>query len=90
MQSVFASRLEFEMFHCVRHVHIRSADAGVMKRAVEKLAGGTDKRMALKILFIPRLFPNKNYASPRGAFAKHSLRGMKKQLTSSALLNSLL
>jgi hypothetical protein len=74
MQPSLAAFFEFEMFNGVGHINARTLDGCVGESPVEDSAGGSDKRMALQILFIARLLADQCHAGGSRAFAKDSLR----------------
>ena len=55
MQPPLPAFFEFEMFDGVGHINLRTLDGRVGESPVKDSAGGSDKRMALDILFISRL-----------------------------------
>jgi hypothetical protein len=55
MDSQFAARFPFEVFHRIRDINIASIDPSLFQALIEKLAGWSDKRAAFLILTISGL-----------------------------------
>jgi hypothetical protein len=73
MESAFAPQLPFEMFHCIRHIHLSSVDSRFLESAIHNLTGWTDKRFSGDIFVIARLFSDEHNARGFRSFAKYCL-----------------
>ena len=86
MNSPLAALLKFEVLHGVGDVYVVTMNPRRPERAIEQPSGGSDKRAALLVFFISRLFPNQNYSRLAGAFSQHRLGSMLVQIAAPASL----
>ena len=85
MNSAFAARLPFEMFHRVCDVNLRPIDSSVLERAIHDFASRTNEWFARHIFVIARLFANQHHRCALRPFAKDSLGPAFIQMTCSAM-----
>src|SRR5579872_97987 len=69
----FASFFKSEVLDHVGNVGCRAINRGIRQGTVEDPAGGTYKRIALKVLFIARLFADQDNSSSLGPSAENGL-----------------
>src|SRR4051812_37865904 len=60
VNAAFATWFPFEMFDHIGDVSLPSIDSGLFERIVKQTAGWTNKRFALEVFFIARLFTDKH------------------------------
>jgi hypothetical protein len=74
MQPTLAARFVFEMFDRVGDVDLVAVETGFIQGAIEHTPGRPDKRMALPIFLITRLFADKHEVGTGIAVPKYRLR----------------
>ena len=84
MKAAFAGGLPLKVLDGVGHVDRLAIDARLDQCLVEQASGGSDKRMALEVLFIAGLLADHHYAGVSRAFTKNGLRPELVQVTSPA------
>src|SRR5260370_21337044 len=74
VNATLAALFEFEMFDCVRNVHIRTVDARVFERAVQQTAGRPDEWLSGEIFLVAGLLAHNDDARARRALPENCLR----------------
>jgi hypothetical protein len=74
VDAALAALLELEMLDRVGDVDAGAVDPRVAQRAVERLAGGADERLAGEILLVAGLLADRDHRGVERAFAEYGLR----------------
>jgi hypothetical protein len=84
MDSAFTPLLEFEMFHGVGDIDLRSVKSCVCQGLIEQPARRTHERAALPVFFVARLFAHQHDSRGGRTFAKNNLLCELEQITALA------
>lgn len=85
---IFASSASSQVFDGIGDVNVFAADAGLLQRAVQQIAGRPNKRVTLQVFLVARLFPHQHDAEAFSPFAGHGLRGIGIQGTAAARIEA--
>ena len=85
MNTPLAAFDELEMLHRVRYVDDRAVDLRIVQPFVQEASSGPDKRQALQIFIVTRLFSDEDYLGVLWSSAKNDLRRMTEQVASLAI-----
>lgn len=88
MNAALASRLPLEVLHNIGDIYIVAVDSGSGQSLVQHRSCRANKRPALDIFFIARLFAYHHYPGVAAAFSKHSLRSQLPQIAGLAYCRS--
>jgi hypothetical protein len=86
VQPNLSARFPFEVFNSVGDVHLGPINPRGLKALVEKLTGGSDKRLPLLVFPIAGLFPHQEKSGMDSAFPKDDLRRFPIKVAATTLL----